>query len=474
MKTVQSFGRAFGFTMVLLACLCAASHRGSGQATPKPNVVFILADDLGYGDLGCYGQQRIKTPNLDRLAAEGMRFTDFYAGSTVCAPSRAVLMTGQHTGHVWVRGNAGRQNPLAQTLRDEDKTVAEVFKDAGYATALIGKWGLGEIGSAGHPNRQGFDYFYGFLNQAHAHNYYPSFLIRNSERVSLRNVPEAEDAEVGSGYARKKVDYASDLIADEALQWIDRNHTKPFFLYLAFTAPHANNEAARALGDGQEVPDYGPYAGNDWPKQEKGKAAMITRMDGDVGRVMAKLKAHGIDRNTIVLFSSDNGPHKEGGNDPEFFKSSGSLRGIKRSLTDGGIRVPFVVRWPGRIKAGSVSKHVGSFSDVFAWACELTGQPLPRNLDSIGFGSALFGKKQKQHEFLYWEFYEQGGRQAVRFGDWKAIREPLFTGTIQLFDLSRDIGECNDVAAANRELVRRAEAMMKRAHVDNPNWKARP
>ncbi|MGH9844561.1 MAG: arylsulfatase [Blastocatellia bacterium] len=471
MKNLRSFGRTIAFLMMLLACLGVASPQRASEQQSKPNVVFILADDLGYGDVGCYGQQIVKTPNIDRLAAEGMRFTQFYAGSTVCAPSRCVLMTGRHTGHAWVRGNAGRANPLAQTLRDEDKTVAEVFKDAGYATAMFGKWGLGEIGSAGHPNRQGFDEFFGYLNQTHAHNYFPSFLIHNSERFPLANVPLKEDPEVGAGYAKEKKQYSHDVIVERALAWLERNHGKPFFLYLPFTLPHANNEANRELGDGQETPDYGDYARRDWKNPDKGQAAMIARLDHDVGRVMAALKARGIDRNTIVLFSSDNGPHREGGNDPDYFKASGPLRGIKRSLTDGGIRVPFIVRWPGKIKAGAVSNHAGYFGDLFALVCELTGQPPPPGLDSISFAPALFGKRQKRHDYLYWEFYEQGSRQAVRMGDWKAIREPMFTGTVRLYDLRRDIGESNDVAAANPELVKRAAALMDQAHVADPKWK---
>jgi uncharacterized sulfatase len=459
--------------LVVLACsvMMVAGQRAN-QPT-RPNVIFILADDLGYGDVGVYGQKEIQTPHLDRLAAEGMRFTDFYAGATVCAPSRCVLMTGKHTGHCWVRGNAGRGNMLAQTLRDVDKTVAEVFKDAGYATALIGKWGLGESGSPGHPNKQGFDYFFGYLNQAHAHNYYPSFLMRNSERFSLQNVPDKEDAEIGSGWAKEKREYSHDVIAAESLKWLEQQRGQPFFLYLAYTTPHANNEATRALGDGNEVPAYGIYANKNWPPQEKGKAAMITRMDGDIGRVLAKLKEMGVERNTLILFSSDNGPHKEGGNDPEFFKSSGPLRGIKRSLTEGGIRVPFIARWPGKIKAGTVSQHLGYFGDFLATVCELTGQPSPPGADSLSFAPTLLGrsKQQRRHAYLYWEFYEQGSRQAVRFGNWKAIREPMLTGPMQLYDLSKDVGETNNVAAAHPDLTAKAAELMKAAHTPDPKWK---
>lgn len=457
-------------TLIFIMLILAASHIAVWAQTGrplKPNVVFVLADDLGYGDLGCYGQQQIKTPNLDRLAAEGMRFTQFYAGSTVCAPSRAVLMTGQHVGHVWVRGNgAGAQ----QTLRDEDKTLAEVFKDAGYRTAMFGKWGLGESGTSGHPNKQGFDEFFGYLNQTHAHNYFPSFLMHNDERYLLPNVPQREEAN-GAGYAKEKRQYAHDAIVDKAFEWLDWNAHKPFFLYLPVTLPHANNEANRDLKDGQEINDYGDYANRNWKNPDKGQAAMVARLDRDVGRLLAKLRKLGVEQNTLVIFASDNGPHKEGGNDPDFFKASGPLRGIKRALYEGGIRVPFIARWPGKIRAGSVSDHIGYFGDVFALACELTGQPLPPGLDSLSFWPALQRKKQPQHEALYWEFYEQGSRQAVRFGQWKAIREPMLTGKVQLYDLKADVGETHDLATTHAELVKRAMALMDQAHVANPIWK---
>ena len=441
----------------------------SSLAQSKPNVIFILADDLGYGDVGVYGQKFIKTPNIDRLANEGIRFTTFYAGSTVCAPSRSVLMTGKHTGHTTVRGNAGADISI-QSLKSSDKTVASIFKDAGYSTALIGKWGLGEIGSPGHPNKQGFDYFYGFLNQSHAHNYWPSFLVRNSEIVKLKNISAVEN-KVGAGYAKEKFDYAPELITNEALQWIDKNHQKPFFLYYSPTLPHANNEATRGTGNGSEVPDHGIYKNEKWPEQEKGKAAMITWLDTDVGKLMAKLKQYNLDKNTLVIFTSDNGAHKEAGNDPNFFKSSGDFNGIKRSMTDGGIRVPFIARWTNKIKAGTVSSHVGYFGDFFALACELTNQKLPNNLDSISFSAALNGKKNAPHEYLYWEFYEGAGKQAVRFQNWKAIREPMFTGTIKLFDLSKDIGEKSDVAKINPNIVAQAEKYLNQAHVPDANWK---
>ncbi|HEX4946812.1 MAG TPA: arylsulfatase [Blastocatellia bacterium] len=458
--------------LLLCLVLMAFALPASAQTT-KPNVIFILADDLGYGDLGSYGQKLIQTPNLDRMAQEGMRFTQMYAGSTVCAPSRAVLMTGKHMGHVSVRGNAGAENIAIQSLSKGEKTVAHVFKDAVYRTALFGKWGLGEIGLDGHPNKMGFDEFFGFLNQTHAHNYFPSWLIHNSEKYPLRNVPASEDAKVGSGWAREKVDYAPDVIFDKAMQWLDQNHQQPFFLYFATTLPHANNEATRGVGNGQEIPDYGVYKDKPWPDPDKGQAAMVSHLDKQVGQILAKLKAYGIDRNTLVIFTSDNGPHQEGKNNLEFFDANGPLRGMKRALYEGGIRVPFIARWPGQIKAGTTNNHIGYFGDVFATACELTKQTVPAGLDSLSFLPALRGKKAAQHKYLYFEFYEQGGRQSVRFGNWKAIREPMLTGKVQLFDLAKDLGETNDLADEHPDIVKRAVGYMDEAHVDHPNWKVR-
>jgi arylsulfatase A-like enzyme len=448
-------------------------NRAQERATRKTNVIVILADDLGYGDLGSYGQKLISTPNLDRMAAEGMLFTQFYAGSTVCAPSRAVLMTGKHTGHVSVRGNAGGANINIQSLRKGEKTIAHIFKDAGYSTALFGKWGLGEVGSEGHPNRMGFDEFFGYLNQRHAHNYYPTFLIHNERKVTLRNVAQVE--EEGAGYAREKNEYSHDRIFDEALKWLAQNRNKPFFIYFAPTLPHANNEAARAIGNGQEVPDHGIYENKNWPTPDKGQAAMIARLDRDVGRLFEKLKEYGIDRETLVFFSSDNGPHAEGRNNVEMFDANGPLRGIKRALYEGGVRVPMIARWPGRIKAGTVSEHIGYHGDLFATFCELTRAASPQGLDSISILPILTGRKaeQREHQYIYFEFYEQGGRQSVRFGNWKAIREPIFTGQVQLYDLSKDLGETSDVASQNPEIVKRAVKMLAEAHQPDPLWKVR-
>jgi uncharacterized sulfatase len=448
------------------------SECNADAAQDKPNIVFILADDLGYGDLGCYGQKLIQTPNLDRMATEGMRFTQFYAGSTVCAPSRSVLMTGQHLGHTRVRGNAGQDNLPAQMLRDADITLAEVLKSAGYATGLIGKWGLGMPGDEGVPNRQGFDYFFGFLSQHHAHNHFPDFLWRNDQKVPLPNEVTPIGPH-GAGYATKRVQYAGDLFAAEAQAFIDRHQERPFLLYLALTVPHANNERTRALGDGQEVPEYGSYAEKDWSNPHKGQAAMITRMDRQIGELLARIRQLGLDEKTIVLFSSDNGPHKEGGNDIEFFDANGPLTGLKRSLTEGGIRVPFIARWPGQIKPGTVSSHVGYFGDLMATCAELAKAQAPADLDSISFVPALTGRgEQRQHDYLYWEFYEGGVSQAVLLGGrYKGIRLKRRDAPIQLYDLSTDIAESRDLASQQPALVRRIAGILSEAHVDNEFWK---
>jgi len=453
---------------LLLALLLMPAFQpadAAGKKSRMPNIIYIMADDLGYGDLSCYGQKQFRTPNIDRLAKEGMRFTDFYAGSTVCAPSRCVLMTGLHLGHCFIRGN-GKTN-----LRPKDVTVAEVLKKAGYANGLCGKWGLGHEGSTGVPTKQGFDFFYGYLDQHHAHNYYPTFLMRNEKRVKLRNVVPGE-GKWGQGVATKKVDYSHDLIAEEALQFIDRNKDRPFFLYLAATLPHANNEARRK---GMEVPDLGPFKSKDWPEPQKGLAAMIRRLDRDVGRLLERLKKHGIDENTVIFFTSDNGPHSEGGNNSRFFNSNGPLRGMKRDLYEGGIRVPMIVRWPGKTPAGTVSKHIGYFGDFLATAAEIAGvKDVPKH-DGISFLPAILGKAsvQKTHDYLYWEFYERGSAQAVRMGRWKGVVKPLGGNRLELFNLKTDIGETKDVADEHPEIVAKLLKAIKISHVPSPLWKVR-
>ena len=445
-------------------------------AVAKTNIIFILADDLGYGDLGCYGQKLIKTPHLDKMSAEGMKFTRFYSGSTVCAPSRSVLMTGQHMGNTHVRGNAGG-DMTRQSLRDKDLTVAEKLKEAEYKTALIGKWGLGEVGQEGHPLRQGFDYFYGYLNQVHAHNFYPEFLWRNQKKHILKNVvkPISDRPRAGfmGGAATKRVEYSHDLFTEEALAWIKTNKENPFFLYLPLTIPHANNEGTRMFGDGAEVPDYGIYEKENWPKQDKGQAAMITRMDRDVGRLLDLLKKLKLAENTLVIFTSDNGPHNEAGHNPELFAPSGPLRGMKRSLTEGGIRVPTIAWWPKTIKNGSVCDQPLYFGDFMSTACEMAEIETPKQTDSISFLPTLRGETEGQdrHKFLYWEFYERTFRQALVMEDWKLIRSGMDNSTIELYNLSQDIHEDKNLASEQPAIAQRLISYMEGAHAPHPNWK---
>ncbi|MEZ5385276.1 MAG: arylsulfatase [Prosthecobacter sp.] len=455
-------------SLLLLSFLSAAHSSFSAQ----PNLIWIMADDLGYADLGCYGQKVITTPNIDRMAKEGMRFTHFYAGATVCAPSRSVLMTGLHHGHTRVRGNAGSTNPAAQALKDGDVTVPGVLKEAGYKTALIGKWGLGDIGLAetGLPRKHGFDYFYGYLNQHHAHNHFPDFLWRNETKEGLSNVV-VHVGEHGGGYATDAIHYADDLFADDAIKFVSENKTNPFFLYWAMVIPHANNERARELGDGAHVPDYGPYADKDWPKQDKGQAAMISRLDGYVGRMMAHLKELGIAENTLVVFSSDNGPHNESKHNLERFDPNGPYTGIKRSLTDGGIRVPFIAWWPGTVKPGE-SAHVGYFPDWLPTVTELAGAPPVKKTDGLSLVPVLTGKgEQKDHEFLYWEFHEGGFKQAALYqGRWKGIRMGGPDKPVQLFDQENDVAEETDVADKHPEIAAKIGEYLKTARDPLPEW----
>jgi len=461
--------------LTILAFLVTSTS--SFAAGPRPNLIWIMADDLGYGDLGCYGQKVIATPHLDRMAREGMRFTHFYAGATVCAPSRSVLMTGLHHGHTRVRGNAGTNNPAAQALRPGDVTVAAILQKAGYKTALIGKWGLGDVGAAesGLPRKHGFDDFSGYLNQRHAHNHFPDFLWRNEERVTLPNVV-TRVGDDGAGFATEAKVFADDLFAEEALTFVTRHKDTPFFLYWSMVVPHANNERSRDLGNGAHVPDYGPYVDKDWPPQDKGQAAMITRLDGYVGRMLEHLTKLGLAQNTLVIFTSDNGPHNESKHNLDRFKPSGPFTGIKRSLTDGGIRVPFIAWWPGHVKAGSESAHVGYFPDWLPTATELAGAPAPSPTDGLSLVPTLLGKPeaQKQHTFLYWEFHEGGFKQAALYqGRWKGIRTGGPDTTVQLFDQQSDIAETHNVAGQHAEIAARIGDYLKTARTPLPEWEPR-
>lgn len=429
----------------------AGAQVGRGKRVRSPNIILVVADDLGRGDLGAYGQRLIRTPNLDRMASEGLRFTDAYAPSPVCAPSRASFMTGMHQGHARIRGNMNRNNERVP-LRPEDVTLAEVLKAAGYRTGVVGKWGLGEPGTTGTPGRQGFEYFYGYLNQNHAHNYFPDYLWQNDERVKLRG---------GT--------YSHDLMTREALAFVRREDERPFFLYLAYTLPHANNELTRKTGNGMEVPSDAPYSRESWTPQQRNYAAMVTRLDADVGELIRLLEEMNIDRETLVLFTSDNGPQgkDEGGYDQALFDSNGPFRGLKRELYEGGIRVPLIVRWPGRVRAGSTSAPV-TLCDLLPTAAALAGARAPLT-DGVSLQTLLLGGRAPRRGPLYWEFHEGGFAQAVRMGSWKAVRKGA-DGKVELYDLQTDPGETRDVSARNPALVRRVEEVMRREHVESEDW----
>lgn len=441
----------------------------SADKTPsiKPNIVFIIADDLGYGDLGCYGQAKSKTPNIDRLATEGILFTQAYAGSTVCAPSRCSLMTGMHNGHNRIRDNL----PHNIWLRPDDVTVAEVLKQAGYKTGGIGKWALGNPGSWGIPNYQGFDYWYGHINQDQAHFYYPDYLWENDKVVLLQKVViENEVGKLKGNRGGKNAYYTHDLFTEKAVSFIEKHAEHPFFLYLAYTIPHFSDYPK----DSPEhfiVPSDEPYTDKDWPQIAKNYAAMITRMDGDVGRIMKLLKQLGIDQNTIVFFTSDNGPYQGSQIPVEFFDSNGIFRGGKRDLYEGGIRVPMIVRWPGKVPAGRVSDQVWAFWDFLPTAAELAGLPAPKDIDGISMLPVLLSKRQKSHEYLYWDYghVRKTYKQAVRMGNWKGVRNGLRAPT-ELYNLRDDPGETRNVASQHPQVVSQIEEIMRAARTDSENY----
>lgn len=438
------------------ASLALAPHRR------RPNIVFIIADDLGWGDLGCYGQRWIRTPHLDRMAREGTRFTDAYAGCSVCAPSRSVLLTGYHMGHTSVRANTG-----GIPLRPEDVTVAEVLREAGYATGCFGKWGLGDIGTEGVPWEQGFDEFFGYLHQIHAHFYYPPFLWHNDRKVPL---PGNEDG--------ARTTYSHDVIAARAMEFIRRHRDRPFFSYIAFTIPHLEllvpeDSLAEYLGKIPEEKPYrdprGHYAEQAAPRAAY--AAMVTRMDRDVGRILDLLAELGIEQQTAVFVTSDNGGAQRLWGD-DFFRSCGPFRGHKQNLYEGGIRVPMIVRWPGRVPAGRVSDFAWSFQDVLPTLAEMAGADAPAGLDGVSVLPTLLGRRQKPHQHLYWElpryqrdrgtFADELPMQAARTGRWKAVR-PAPNAPVEVYDLASDPGETMDLAARREDLRRRLEVLLQQA-----------
>lgn len=471
-----------GFSFFAFIAISCSSGELAERKLPKPNIVFILADDLGYGDLGFLGQEYIETPTIDRLAMEGMFFSNHYAGAPVCAPSRSAFITGLHTGHTPVRGNFEVQPEGQYPLPDTLQNMSKILKDAGYVTGAFGKWGLGFVGTSGDPSRQGFDQFFGYNCQRYAHRYYPAYLWDNQEKVDLP----------GNGWVEKST-YAPDVIQEKTLAFIEENQNAPFFLFMPIVLPHAELAAPddellikyRAKF-GEETPhvggkgaDYGDdmaisaYQSQAYPHATF--AAMVERIDQYVGAVMDKLEELGLEENTIVIFTSDNGAHQEGGADPDFFDSNGPFRGYKRDLYEGGIRVPLIVKWPGKVKAGSQSDQPTAFWDWLPTFAEITGSEEPEGIDGVSFLPTLLGKEgQKEHDYLYWEFHELGGRQAVLKDGWKLVKlnvkDPGKT-KVELYNLKEDISESKDLAAEFPEKVEELESVIRGAHQSNPVFK---
>ena len=457
--------------LMLLGC---GQRAEPGQADRDlPNIIYILADDLGYGDLSCYGQQKFSTPNIDRMADRGIRFTRHYAGSTVCAPSRSVLMTGLHTGHTYIRGNREVKPEGQEPLPDSVVTLAEILKQAGYVTGAFGKWGLGFPGSEGAPLNQGFDHFFGYNCQRVAHRYYPAYLWEDGQKFFLEGNDWTE-----------KVTYAPDVIQEQTLAFIRENRDTAFFAFVPAIIPHAelvvpeDSIFQHYRGRYPEQPyeggpgaDYGPemvigrYCSQEYPRATF--ASMVRRLDLYVGQIMDLLEELGIAGHTIIMFSSDNGPHHEGGADQDFFNSNGGLRGIKRDLYEGGIRVPFIVSWPDRIEPGRNSDHVSAFWDLFPTLAEIAGEEIGET-DGISLLPELLGEQQPEHNCLYWEFHEQGGKQAVLRGKWKAVRlnvgeDPI--GVPELYDLVEDPSEQHNVASGHPEVAGQLSKLMEEARV---------
>lgn len=441
-------------------------HAQAQSHKDRPNVIYIMADDLGIGDLGCYGQKQIKTPAIDNLADNGLRFTQHYSGSTVSAPSRCALMTGKHTGHASIRGNhnylASDGETYDQVMPENEITVASIFKQRDYATACIGKWGLGGFGTQSHPNNMGFDYFFGYLGQAHAHRYYPHFLHENNTRIELqRDV------------------YSHGLIMDKALEFIEQHYESPFFLYLTPTIPHADidvpeEDMAQYIGKFHET----PFPGGGYKAQPTPRAAfagMVTRLDSDVAKVVDLLQEKGILDNTIIIFTSDNGTHLEGGHDPDYFNSSGPYRGHKRDLYEGGIRTPFIVSWPDVITEPRVSFHPSAFWDFLPTVCDLLKLQVPLDIDGISYFPTLKNSgEQKRHDYLYFEFHEEEGRQAVIQDNWKLIRQQVNNPSksyYELFNLSADPGELANVECQYPEKANNLKKIMNEARTSNNIWK---
>jgi arylsulfatase A len=475
------------YIMALAGSFFLAGSAGAESA--KPNVVFILADDLGYAELGCYGQQKIKTPHIDQLAREGMKFSQHYTGAPVCAPARCVLLTGKHLAHAEIRGNRdsgnGRPYPGQWPLTDEAVTIAEVMKQAGYATGVFGKWGLGPTASTGAPNKQGFDRFYGFICQRNAHSYYPPFLDSDDQEVGINKNPipghlKKPEGEIKADDYRAE-NYAPDRVLDEALKFIDANKDQPFFLYLPFIEPHVAMQPPQEWVDRYpEEWDSEPYRGTrgylPHPRPNAGYAAMISDLDEHVGAIMARVEKYGLAENTIVIFTSDNGAtHNVGGVETEFFDSMGGLRGKKGSCYEGGIRMPCIVRWPGKVEPGSGTDVPSYFPDWFPTLCEIAGTELPdERLDGVSLVDVIEGGELPvRHEPMIWEFNGYGGIVAIRDGQWKAVRHDLKkkkAGAWELYNLKTDREEVNDVAAQHPEIIQRLEAAWLQTRTVEPDF----
>ncbi|MEO5997573.1 MAG: arylsulfatase [Chitinophagaceae bacterium] len=447
---------------ILLFLLIGSSTIASAQK--KPNIVFILADDLGYGDLGCYGQKMIKTPNLDALCANGMRFTNYYSGSSVCAPSRETMLTGMHTGHTFIRGNFLTDEKEDPPMPDNKITIPEYLKKAGYKTALIGKWGMG--GEKHGPEKQGFDYTYGYLDQIHAHDYYPSYLYETGRKF---NIEANKDSAHGA--------YSHDLIFEKTMEYLNKaGSEQPFYLYLPYTLPHG----------AYTLPPDTPYTTTGWSKQFQVYATMISKLDKNIGQILALLKEKGLADNTVIMFASDNGANM---GFAQFFKSNGILSGSKFGLSEGGIRVPLIACWPGKIKAGQVSDHITASWDVLPSICNMAGIPVPAGIDGVSFLPELMNKKQADHEYLYWEYFnynynwdKPSGNKiprnwvesiALRIGKWKLVKKNMLKNKmapLELYDLDTDPGEKTDVAKEHPDIIKKAEGILLKCRVPDPPY----
>lgn len=465
--------------LLLAAIVCSSAHADRATQVRPPNIIYILADDLGYGDLSCYGQENFTTPHIDRLAAEGMRFTQHYSGSSVCAPSRSTIMTGLHTGHTPVRGNAEVRPEGQVPLPSDIATLPKHLQANGYVTGVFGKWGLGAPGSVGEPLQQGFDRFYGYNCQRQAHHYYPYFLWKDDRREMLWN-----------NFGLERGDYGPSLIQEQVLKFLDTNRDQPFFLFYAHIVPHAEmfaeeDQMAKFRGKfGEEKPYRGVDGGPGFRKAGYGSqtepkaafAAMVATLDDHVGQIVAKLDQLGLSDDTLIVFSSDNGPHQEAGHRPEYFRSNGGLRGYKRDLYEGGIRVPFIAKWPGRIGAATESNHVSAQWDLFPTFAEVAGTSIEASIDGVSMLPTLLRTgEQKPHDYLYWEFHESKGRQAIRRGDWKAVRYQVANdpqATPELYNLADDPKEANNLADTHPQALAELTQLMNTARTpsDNPRF----